>query len=238
MPSDNGNDTSAAAQTCQVDEGINTKAMTVMMPMWHEGKEVSTIRTTTQGQQGQYNACAVLAMAPAQRGQQCHSYDGTHWWQWQSNCYKGNNLSLMTMLAWLRQRRHLDKGNNHLQRWQRCLHINGNNAIESNNHHCNNSEDHCGPIAVNQLLSSNCHRRCRCHTTLTKASLLSEWQCVLTEFSYSLDQRSTLRTTIAAANHNNRNQASAIPTCPLSIRLIAVLSGARLLESHHHCRPW
>jgi hypothetical protein len=49
--------------------------MTVMMPMQHEGKEVSAIRTTTQGQQGQYNARAILAMAPVQQGQRCHSYN-------------------------------------------------------------------------------------------------------------------------------------------------------------------
>jgi hypothetical protein len=58
------------------------------------------------------------------------------------------------------------------------------------------------------------------------------------KFSSSLNQQSTLRTTVAAANHNNRNQVMAIPPCPLSIRLIAVLSGARLLETHlldHHC---
>ncbi len=63
---DNGNNTSATAQTCQVDGGNNTGAMTVMKPMLHEGKEVSAIRTTMQGQQGQYNARAILAMAPTQ----------------------------------------------------------------------------------------------------------------------------------------------------------------------------
>jgi hypothetical protein len=30
-----------------------------------------------------------------------------------------------------------------LQQWHRCLHTNGNNAIESYNHHCNNGEDTC-----------------------------------------------------------------------------------------------
>jgi hypothetical protein len=73
---DKGNNTSATAQTCQVDGGNNTGVMTVMMPMHHEGKEASAIRTTMQGQQGQYNVRAILAMAPAQRGQQCHSYNG------------------------------------------------------------------------------------------------------------------------------------------------------------------
>ncbi len=73
---DKGNDTSATAQTCQVEGGNNTGAMTVMTPMQHEGKEISMIRTTTQGQQGQYNARAILEMAPAQQGQQCHSYNG------------------------------------------------------------------------------------------------------------------------------------------------------------------
>jgi hypothetical protein len=72
---DKGNDTSATAQTCQVDGGNNTGAMTVMTPMRHEGKEVSAIRTTTQGQQGRYNARAILAFALAQQGQRCHSYN-------------------------------------------------------------------------------------------------------------------------------------------------------------------
>jgi hypothetical protein len=35
-----------------------------------------------------------------------------------------------------------------LQRWQRCLHINGNNTIESDNHHCNNGEDACASMAM------------------------------------------------------------------------------------------
>jgi hypothetical protein len=66
---DKGNDTSTTAQTCQVDGGNNTGAMMVMMPMQHEGKQVSAKRTTMQGQQGGHNARAILAMAPAQRGQ-------------------------------------------------------------------------------------------------------------------------------------------------------------------------
>jgi hypothetical protein len=43
---DKGNNTSATAQTRQVNKGNNTGAMTMMMPMGHEGKEVSTIRMT------------------------------------------------------------------------------------------------------------------------------------------------------------------------------------------------
>jgi hypothetical protein len=73
---DKSNDTSATAQTCQVGWGNNTGVMTVMTSMQHEGKEVSAIRTTMQGQQGQYKAHAILAMMPAQQGQQCHSYNG------------------------------------------------------------------------------------------------------------------------------------------------------------------
>ncbi len=74
---DKGDDTSATAQTCQVDEGNNTGVMTVVMPMQHyEGKEVTAIRTTMQGQQGRYNTRAILAIVPAQQGQQCHSYNG------------------------------------------------------------------------------------------------------------------------------------------------------------------
>jgi hypothetical protein len=72
---DKGNNTSATVQTCQVDGGTNTGAMTVMTPMQHEGKQVSVIKTTMQGQQGRYNARAILAMAPAQQGQRCHSYN-------------------------------------------------------------------------------------------------------------------------------------------------------------------
>jgi hypothetical protein len=58
------------------------------------------------------------------------------------------------------------------------------------------------------------------------------------KFSSSLNRHSTLHTTVAAANHNNHNQVTAVPPCPLSIRLIAVLNGARLLETclSDHCR--
>jgi hypothetical protein len=58
------------------------------------------------------------------------------------------------------------------------------------------------------------------------------------KFSSSLNRQSTSCTTVAAANHNDCNQVTAVPPCPLSIRLIAVLSGARLLEtclSNHRC---
>jgi hypothetical protein len=51
------------------------------------------------------------------------------------------------------------------------------------------------------------------------------------KFSSSLNRQSTSRTTVAAANHNDRNQATAVPPCPLSIRLIAALSGARSLAT-------
>jgi hypothetical protein len=34
------------------------------------------------------------------------------------------------------------------QRRQRCLHINGNNAIESVNHHRNNGEDACASTVL------------------------------------------------------------------------------------------
>ncbi len=58
------------------------------------------------------------------------------------------------------------------------------------------------------------------------------------EFSFSLNQWSTSCTTVAVANHNNCNQASAIPPCPLSVRLIDVSSGARLLATRlKYCRP-
>jgi hypothetical protein len=37
------------------------------------------------------------------------------------------------------------------QQRQRCLHIKGNNAIESVNHHCNNGEDACASMATMPL---------------------------------------------------------------------------------------
>ncbi len=58
------------------------------------------------------------------------------------------------------------------------------------------------------------------------------------KFSSSLNRQSTSRTTLDASNHNDRNQVMAVCPCPLSIRLIAVLSGVRLLEtrlSNHPC---
>jgi hypothetical protein len=58
------------------------------------------------------------------------------------------------------------------------------------------------------------------------------------KFSSSLNRQSTLCTTIAATNHNDSNQVTAVPPCPLSMRLISVLSRARLLETclSDHCR--
>jgi hypothetical protein len=50
---DKGNDTSAMAQTRQLNGGNNAGATMVMMPMQHEGKEVSAIGTTMPAQQGQ-----------------------------------------------------------------------------------------------------------------------------------------------------------------------------------------
>jgi hypothetical protein len=175
-----------------------------------------------QGQQGGYNARAILAMAPVQRGQQCHSYNGkdacastmvmtplwqgwghqfedlidaiaarattifrqwqrcwtaktpahqwrqqhrnegnnpslttakmpAHWWQRRPHCYEGNNISLMTTLAWLQQRRHRDKGNNR---------------------HRNDGKDACtstattpsrASITIATMVKTPAHQRQRCH---------------------------------------------------------------------------
>jgi hypothetical protein len=195
--------------------------MTVVMPMQHyEGKEVTAIRTTMQGQQGRYNTRAILAIVPAQQGQQCHSYNGkdacastmvmmplwqgwghqleelidaiaaratTIFWQWQRclDCKDACASMTATPLQWgqwpqldnskdacalmtataplLRGQQHqlddyasftvaetpLRQGQqSRSQWWQRCLHINGNNAIESVNHHCNNGEDACASTAT------------------------------------------------------------------------------------------
>jgi hypothetical protein len=43
------------------------------------------------------------------------------------------------------------------QQWQRCLHININNAIESVNHHRNNGEDAC---ASTTMMPSRRGRQC------------------------------------------------------------------------------
>jgi hypothetical protein len=50
---DKGNNTSATAQTRQLNGGNNAGATTVTTPMWREGKEVIVIRTTMLVQQGQ-----------------------------------------------------------------------------------------------------------------------------------------------------------------------------------------
>jgi hypothetical protein len=99
--------------------GNNTGVMTVMTPMQHEGIEVSAIRTTTQGQQGQYNAHAILAMVPAQQGQRCHSYNG-----------KDACASMMVMTPlWQGQEHQLEdlidaiaaRATTIFWQWQRCL---------------------------------------------------------------------------------------------------------------------
>ncbi len=64
---DKGNNTSTTVQTRQVDRGSNTGAMMVTMPMWHESKEVSKIRTTTPEQQGQQHPCNLGDGASAMR---------------------------------------------------------------------------------------------------------------------------------------------------------------------------
>ncbi len=56
---DNGNDTSAMAQTCQLDGGNNAGATMVTTPMQCEGKENSRIRTKIQVEQGQQIPCNV-----------------------------------------------------------------------------------------------------------------------------------------------------------------------------------
>jgi hypothetical protein len=187
--------------------------MMVMTPMQHEGKEINAIRTTTKGQQGQYNAHAILAMAPVQQGQWCHSYNGkdacaltmvmtplwqgwghqledlihaiaaretrifwqwhrcldckdacasmtatpSQWGQWPQLDNSKDACALMaatTPLLWGQQHQLDDyailtvadkpsqQGQELPSQWrQRCLHINGNNAIKSVNHHRNNGED-------------------------------------------------------------------------------------------------
>jgi hypothetical protein len=181
-----GNDTSAMAQTCQLTGFDNAAATTVMTPMQHEGKEVSTIRTTMLAQQGQQRLCnfdngastrratmslwqlqrclciddgnsaiVTRARTPAWQQQQCHHNEGNNvittmakmpglHQRWQHHCNKDNNasliavtmpdeadnVSLMTMLAWLRQRHH---------------------CIEGIKFHCNNSNDTCTSMATMSL---------------------------------------------------------------------------------------
>jgi hypothetical protein len=75
------------------------------------------------------DACALMtATTPLLRGQQCQLDDYA-------------SLTAAETPSWQGQQ-------SPLQQWQRCLHINGNNAIESNNHHRNNSEDACASMAT------------------------------------------------------------------------------------------
>jgi hypothetical protein len=129
---DKGNNTSTTVQTRQVDRGSNTGAMMVTMPMWHESKEVSKIRTTTPEQQGQQHPCNLGDGASAMRVT-------TPLWQWQrSLCINNSNDTIVSTAmtpAWRWQQHHQGKGNNNIATMakmpglQRRLHINDGNTF-------------------------------------------------------------------------------------------------------------
>jgi hypothetical protein len=103
---DKGNNTSATAQTCQVDGGNNTGVMTVMTPMRHEGKDVSAMRTTMQGQRGQYNT--VQSWQWCQRNKDNNAIVTVakmpvHQQWWWHHCDKCEDTSLKTSLMPLQQ---------------------------------------------------------------------------------------------------------------------------------------
>ncbi len=80
------------------------------------------------------------------------------WWQL-PHYYKGNNISSMIMLAWLRQRHHCNEGNN-------C--------------HCDNGKDACTSIAMMPLeQGQKCHcndGKGACASMLTTTPLQQGWQ--------------------------------------------------------------
>jgi hypothetical protein len=112
---------------CHCDKGEDTSLTTPLMP-------------SHQGQQQYFDngKDAWTAKMPAHQWRQHRCNEGNnlslttaktpvHWWQQQPHSYKGNNISLMTKLAWLWQSHHCNKGNN-------C--------------HCNGGKDACTSMAT------------------------------------------------------------------------------------------
>jgi hypothetical protein len=152
-----------------VQQGNDTIVTTAKMPahwQWQrchrdEGNDTSLTMGTTPLQQGKQRYCnngkdALTAKTPAHQRGQHHCNKGNdassttakmpaHPWRQLPNCYKGNNASLMTVLAQLRQRCHCNKVNNHHRN-------NGKDACTSmaptplqrgQQHHCNDGKDTC-----------------------------------------------------------------------------------------------
>ncbi len=95
-------------------------------------------------------------------------------WRQGPHCYKGNNASLMTILAWLQQRYHCNKGGNF---------------------HCNNSKDTCASTATTPLQwgQQRCHDdgKDACTSMMTKTPLRQGQQCQLEDNNNAIVMRKT-----------------------------------------------
>jgi hypothetical protein len=198
---------------CNVGNGAGIIRVTTPQWWWQRclhidnGNNAIATRATTsawQGQllslrQGQQRYCgnskdAWTAKMPAHWQLQHHCNKGNntssttakmpaHWWQQQTHCYKGNNTSLMTMQAWLLQRRHPDKGNNH---------------------HHNDSKDACASMATTLLWQGQqCHCNVGKYTSTLMMMTISLQQGQKRQLEDSYDAIATRATTTLLIKGNN-----------------------------------
>jgi hypothetical protein len=183
-------------QQCHHDNCKDACALIMaMMPLWqgqqHQLEDGNNVKmATTPSQQGQQGYCdngkdAWTAKTPAHQWWQHHHNESddpssmtakmpVHQWQQQLHCYKGNDASSMTMLAWLQQRRHCKKGNN-------C--------------HCNDSKDTCASTTTTPWQQGQqCHRddgKDTCASIMTMMPLQQGWQHQLEDGNNALTKRET-----------------------------------------------
>jgi hypothetical protein len=106
-----------------------------------------------------------------------------HQWQQQFHCYVGDDASSTTMLAWLQQRCHCNKGNNH---------------------HCDDSEDACASTATMPLQQGQqCHcddGKDACTLMMTKTPLQQGQQRQLEDSNNTIVKRETTPLRIKSNN--------------------------------------
>jgi hypothetical protein len=152
-------DTSAMAQTC-LDGDNNASATTVTMPMRREGKEVSTIRTTTPAQQERQHPCNVGNGASAMKATM-------PLWQ--------------TMPLWCGQWHQLNDSNNAmvmraktlLQQWQRRLDCKDAHTLTM-----------ATPLQLGQQCQLN-DSKDACSLMMATTPLLQGQQCQLNDYASS-----------------------------------------------------
>jgi hypothetical protein len=163
--------------TCQLNEGENACKVTAQRKH-NEGKEACRARALMPAHQGWQRQCDKGKNDTSTMAQTCQLDRGNNancyrWQQW-PHCYKGNNTSLMTMLAWL---------------WQRCNHD------EGHNHHSHVNKDTCASMATmpsrqGQLRHRNDIKEA-CTSMMTMTPLQQGQWCQLKDSNNAIAMRAT-----------------------------------------------